>query len=187
MKRLLVIISIICLTLPMRAQLIGVNTDVAMDILMTPSVGVEITMTKKSTLNINGMFGKNLFGRDVRFNAIQPEWRIYMSGRPMYHHYCGVIGLFASYKTRYDKKWHDGDCGGLGVSLGYVWPLTNRLSIDFHTSLGVIRYHQKEYTDEEGYDYDSEHLNSDGYPMANARGTRFLPLRIGISVAYIIK
>lgn len=172
-----------------KAQLLAVNTDVAMDAIMSPSVGVEIVMGKKSSLNINGMFGKNLFGRDVRFNAIQPEWRIYMSGRPMYHHYCGIIGLLTSYKTKYDNKWHDGDGGGIGVSLGYVLPLTDRLSIDFHTSLGAFFYHQKEYEAEAGYDYDTDidHINDDGYPVANAHGTRFIPLRIGISVAYTIK
>ena len=175
------------LALQGKAQLLAVNTDVVMDAIMSPAVGVEITMGKKSSLNINGMFGNNLFGRDVRFNAIQPEWRVYFSGRPMYHHYCGIIGLLASYKTKYDNKWHDGDGGGIGLSLGYVLPLTNRLSIDFHTSLGAFFYHQKEYEDVEGYDYDAENVNADGYPVANAHGTRYIPLRIGISVAYTIK
>ena len=146
------------------AQMVAVNTDVAMDACMAPSLGVELTLGKKSTLNINGLYAANMLGKDIRIAAIQPEWRVYISGRPMFHHYVGAIG---------------------GLSYGYVWPVTQRLLIDFHTSLGLVFYHQKEYF--VGDDYDSHYLNDEGNPYANAHGSLLMPLRIGISVSYIIK
>ena len=167
------------------AQLLAVNTDVAMDACLAPSLGIEIVMGKKSTLNINGLYGEKIFYKDIRIASVQPEWRIYLSGRPMYHHYFGAIGLLASYKMKYDGKWHDGDASGIGVSFGYVLPLKERLLVDFHTSLGGIYYHQKEYMI--GENYDENHLNSAGYPVANASGGLLMPLRIGVSLTYIIK
>lgn len=167
------------------AQRIAVNTDVLMDACLAPSIGVELTLAKKSTLNINGLYGRKILGKEMRIAAIQPEWRVYISGRPMYHHYIGVIGLLSSYKLDFDNKCHDGDACGLGLSFGYVLPLKDRLLIDFHSSLGGAYYHQKEYMI--GDDYDKTHVNYAGYPVANASGGLLIPLRMGISVTYIIK
>ncbi len=167
------------------AQRIAVNTDVLMDAFCAPSLGVELTLAKKSTLNVNALYGEKILGKEMRIAALQPEWRAYISGRPMYHHYVGVVGLLATYKLNFDNKCHDGDAAGLGVSFGYVLPVKERLLIDFHTSLGGAYYHQKEYM--LGEDYDNEHKNLSGYPVANASGSLLIPLRIGISVAYIIK
>lgn len=167
------------------AQRIAVNTDVLMDACLAPSLGVELTLAKKSTLNINGLYGRKILGKEMRIAALQPEWRVYISGRPMYHHYIGVIGLLSSYKLDFDNKCHDGDACGLGVSFGYVLPLKDRLLIDFHSSLGGAYYHQKEYMI--GEDYDKTHVNYAGYPVANASGGLLIPLRMGVSVTYIIK
>ena len=166
--------------------MVAVNTDVAMDACMAPSLGVELTLGKKSTLNVNGLYAANALGKDIRIAALQPEWRVYISGRPMFHHYVGAIGLLASYKfSHLADKVYDGDAGGFGLSYGYVWPVTQRLLIDFHTSLGLVFYHQKEYF--VGDDYDNHYTNEDGHPYANAHGSLLMPLRIGISVSYILK
>ncbi|MBR4378703.1 MAG: DUF3575 domain-containing protein [Prevotella sp.] len=185
-KFLLIIATVMLFAAKASAQMMAVNTDVAMDACMAPSLGVELTLGKKSTLNINGLYAANMLGKDIRIAAIQPEWRVYISGRPMFHHYVGAIGLLASYKfSHFADKVYDGDAGGLGLSYGYVWPVTQRLLIDFHTSLGLVFYHQKEYF--VGDDYDSHYLNDEGNPYANAHGSLLMPLRIGISVSYIIK
>ncbi|MBP3750494.1 MAG: DUF3575 domain-containing protein [Prevotella sp.] len=185
-KFLLIIATVMLFAARASAQMVAVNTDVAMDACMAPSLGVELTLGKKSTLNINGLYAANMLGKDIRIAAIQPEWRVYISGRPMFHHYVGAIGLLASYKfSHFADKVYDGDAGGLGLSYGYVWPVTQRLLIDFHTSLGLVFYHQKEYF--VGDDYDSHYLNDEGNPYANAHGSLLMPLRIGISVSYIIK
>ena len=55
------------------AQMVAVNTDVAMDACMAPSLGVELTLGKKSTLNINGLYAANMLGKDIRIAAMQPN------------------------------------------------------------------------------------------------------------------
>ncbi|MBR1839195.1 MAG: DUF3575 domain-containing protein [Prevotella sp.] len=186
MKKLLFILTIMMFTAKASAQMIAVNTDVAMDACMAPSLGVELTLGKKSTLNINGLYAANMLGKDIRLAAVQPEWRVYISGRPMFHHYFGAIGLLASYKfSHLADKVYDGDAMGIGLSYGYVWPVTQRLLIDFHTSLGYVAYRQKEYF--VGDDYDRHYTNEEGNPYANATGSLLMPLRISISVSYILK
>lgn len=168
-----------------KAQMLAVNTDVAMDAITAPSLGVELVLGKKSSLNINALYGPNILGTKAKVVAIQPEWRVYISGRPMYHHYFGVVGLLTQYKFKLKNKWRDGDAAGIGVSYGYVLPVTPRLLFDFHTSVGGIFYHQKEYA--VGDDYDAHYTNEEGYPKANAKGSIILPLRLGVSLTYILK
>lgn len=182
----LVMLAALSVSAPLRAQRLSVNTDLAMDAIMAPSLGMELTVGGKSTLNLNGLYSPGVLGnKDLRITAVQPEWRVYISGRPMYHHYVGAIGLFTSYKLLFDGKWHDGDAVGAGVSFGYVYPLKDRLLLDFHTSLGGVYYHQKEYMRD--FDYDNSVTNAEGYPVANATGSLLIPLRIGVSLTYIIK
>lgn len=187
MKRifLLTLIMMMMFTASTRAQMLAVNTDVAMDICRAPSFGVELVLGKKSSLNVNALYGENILGKKARVAALQPEWRVYMSGRPMYHHYVGVQGLLAQYKFRDHTKWRDGDASGIGASFGYVLPITDRLLVDFHTSVGAVFYHQKEYFIDDNYD--AHYTNAEGYPTANSNGTVIMPLRIGVALTYIIR
>lgn len=186
MKKLLLIITAMMITTTISAQMVAVNTDVAMDALQAPSLGAEIVMGKKSTLNFNGLYANKLMGKDIRIAAFQPEWRVYISGRPMFHHYVGAMGILATYKmNKVAGKVYDGDAGGFGLSYGYVLPITQRLLVDFHTSLGLVFYHQKEYY--EGENYDNHVVNKDGFPYANAHGSLLMPMRIGVALTYIIK
>lgn len=186
MRKILLILAIMMMfTANTRAQMLAVNTDVAMDACMAPSLGVELVLGKKSSLNLNALYGKNILGQGVRIFALNPEWRVYISGRPMYHHYFGAVGLFSQYKFNLKGKTRDGDAAGLGLSYGYVLPVTDRFLVDFHTSVGGVFYHQKEYAI--GDNYDANYTNKDGFPCANAHGTIIMPLRLGVSLTYILK
>lgn len=186
MRKILLTFAIIMMfTAGTKAQMLAVNTDLAMDAIMAPSFGVELVLGKKSSLNVNALYGSKILGKDVRIAALQPEWRVYMSGRPMYHHYIGAQGLLAQYKFKMKGKWRDGDASGIGVSFGYVLPIKDRLLVDFHTSAGAVFYHQKEYM--VGDNYDAHYKNEEGYPVANANGQIIMPLRLGVSLTYIIK
>lgn len=158
-----------------------------MDAILAPSLGVEMVLTKKSSLTLNALYGPSVLAlnRNSKVFAFQPEWRIYISGRPMYHHYFGAIGLLTQYKFDFKKKTRDGDAFGFGLCYGYVLPITDRLMVDFHTSVGSVFYHQKEYMMSDNYD--AHYVNEEGFPVANASGSIIMPLRLGVSLTYIIK
>lgn len=180
---LLAVMLIAIGTSALRAQIVAVNTDLLMDGCLAPNLGVEFGLNSKSSLSLNAMYGKNAFFSDIKLTAIQPEWRFYFSGRPMYHHFIGIGAVAASYDAHFNDKVYNGDGAGVGVTFGYVLPISSHLNIDFHAGCGLFFYRQKEYFEAEGFD---KYMEGD-QEVANAHGSQILPTRIGISLHYIIK
>lgn len=170
--------------LPMsaNAQSLAANTDVLWDVAMSPNIGLEMTVADQSTLQVNAITSQKPYGQDVRFTAVQPEYRYYFSGRPMYKHFVGVCAMGATYKTTIADKTYNGSGVGAGLTFGYVLPVTKRLNVDFHAGVVYAKYRQKEYF------LNEEHaVNHAGYEEANANGSYIMPARIGISLSYILK
>lgn len=166
-----------------KAQIVAVNTDLAMDACLAPNLGVEFGLNAKSSLSVNALHGSHAFFSDIKMTAVQPEWRFYFSGRPMYRHFVGIGAVAASYESHIDKKVYNGDGVGLGVTFGYVLPLTSHLNIDFHAGCGLFAYRQKEYFEKKGFD---EFMDGDK-ETTNAHGSHIIPTRIGVALHYIIK
>lgn len=169
----------------LHAQQIAVNTDMLMDVAGVPSLGVEMTMTKKSTLNLNAFYSPKVAYQFGKAYGIQPEWRYYFSGRPMYRHFIGVGALWTNYDLTIKNRVYKGNGSGIGVTFGYVLPIGKRTSIDFHTSLGGFFYKHKEY--EADVNYEEEFADENGNVPANANGSVLIPMRIGVSFTYILK
>lgn len=164
-----------------KAQMLSVNTDIALDALETPSFGVEMVVGNHTSLSINGFGNYHPWGMNMRLLAIQPEVRYYLSRRPMYHHFVGICGAAATYDMTYSSKRRNGYGIGGGITFGYVLPLSSRLNLDFHAGFTTFFYEQREYNP--GHYSDS----STGMEVPlNARGHYTLPARIGVSLTYII-
>lgn len=184
-KLLLSIIIALLFSASTYAQRFAVNTNVASDALLLPSLGMEMSVGKQSTLNLNMMYGpKMLMKENMSVLAINPEYRYYVSGLPMFGLYVGAEAVFSSYNLTISDKRYEGDAAGGGISFGYVLPLTQRLVVDFHSSLGMVAYRQKEYY--KGDDYDFQYTTMDGLLRANAKGYNLVPMRIGICLTYIL-
>lgn len=168
-----------------RAQQIAVNTDLLMDVMAVPSVGVEMTMARQSTLNLNVMASPKVAFKFGKMFAVQPEWRYYFSGRPMYRHFVGVGAVWTDYDMTVKGRRYDGNGSGIGLSFGYVLPIGKRVSVDFHSCLGGFFYKHKEYRT--NVDYVKEYADEDGNVPANANGAVLMPLRLGVSLTYILK
>ncbi len=83
---------------------------------------------------------------------------------------------------------------GAGMSYGYVWPVTRRLLIDFHTSLGFVARDERNYmvgTPYEDYNFidkEGDGINNHyGEIPTNSRATMLCPIKMGISISYILK
>ena len=167
-----------------RAQMVAVSTDVLMDALQTPSVGAELVVCERSSISLNLFGNHNPWGKTMKIVGIQPEWRYYFSGRPMHRHFVGVGALGTQYDITWKGKVYDGYAVGLGLTFGYVMPLSSRVNIDLHAGVGLVAYRQKEYFESDNYDQDYSY---GGTAQANASGYCLLPTRIGVSVVYILK
>lgn len=183
-KKLLLIFLIVMGCRNADAQMLAVNTDVAADLLMTPSVGFELVTGERSTLGVNVLGNYKPWGKDIRFIGVQPEFRYFFSGRPMHREFVGIGGVGASYDITWKGKVYNGLALGLGLTFGYVFNLTHRLNIDCHAGFGAIMYRHKEYYENDKYDED---YSVGGTGRTNAKGYVLLPTRIGVSVSYILK
>ena len=184
MKRLLLtVVATVLSVVAVRAQMIAANVDGVWLATLSPNLGAELVVGERSTLGLNGLLMMKPWGKDVKVRMLQPEYRYYFSGRPMYHEFIGLGGIIGTYDITWKGKVYDGTAMGVGLTFGYVLPLTQRINIDFHAGFGLIFYKQKEYFVGDQYDVD---YIFDGEQRANASGYYLLPTRIGVSVSYIL-
>lgn len=162
-----------------RAQRLAASTDMMMDALMAPSLGVEMTTGERSTLGMNITGAYNPWGTKLQVAAVQPEYRYYISGRPMYGLFAGLGGLVSVFDLEHHNKSYKGVNYGAGLTFGYVARLAQRWNIDFHGSLAIVGFARKDYP-KASPDDDTPH-------PTNSRGYYLMPSRLGISIAYIIR
>lgn len=167
-----------------RAQVVAVNTDLAMDALMTPSLGVEFVTGNSTTLNVNALANYKPLGKDMKCVFVQPEVRLYPSRRTMYHEFIGVCGIAGNYEYTNTENVRKGYGLGLGLTIGYVMKLSKHLNLDLHAGYGLLYYVQKKYKVGDPYD---ELYRLNGRVPANDSGYLFVPTRVGVSLSYIIR
>ncbi len=185
MKRLiLTIVASVVSVVAVRAQMLAANVDGLWLATLSPNLGAELVVGEHSTLGLHGIFASKPLGKDMKIRVLQPEYRYYFSGRPMYHEFIGIGGIGGTYNITWKDKVYDGTAFGLGMTFGYVLPLTQRINIDFHAGFGFIYYSQKEYFVGDQYDID---YIFDGEQRPNAKGYYLLPTRIGVSISYVIR
>ena len=184
MKKILSIVCAIVVSLSVKAQMVALNTDLAMDALMAPSLGMEIVTGNKTTFGVNFLYAWKAMGKNIEATVIQPEFRYYLSNRPVHGIFMGIGAIGGRYNIEWKNKNYRGDAVGGGVTFGYVYNITRRLSLDFHAGYGAIYYNQKENFINSHYDDDSREY---GITKANAHGYYLLPTRIGLSISYVLK
>jgi hypothetical protein len=180
------VIMIFCFQLlslkTVHAQTMSVNTDLLMDVLQTPSLGLEFVTGNSTTVGVNAMMNNKPWGKDIKLFMVQPELRYYFSRRAMHHHFVGFCVPIGTYRIEGEEKVYDGYGVGVGITFGYVMSLASHWTLDFHAGVQNFFYKQKEYY--QGDPYDERYIR-DGQHTTNARGTYFLPTRIGVSIGYL--
>ena len=185
MRKALFIIILSMSALGSLAQKLAINTDLAMDALTLPNLGLEITCGEKSTFSLNVMGGYHpWWGKESKLFGIQPEYRYYFSGRPMHSWFVGLGGIAGFYDMTLHDKVYDGLAYGAGLTLGYVFKLSPRWNIDLHAGVGAVGYNRKEYF--VGDNYDIDYAVGDNL-RTNSKGFYLMPTRIGVSITYILK
>jgi hypothetical protein len=158
------------------AQMVAVRTDAVKDLLVIPNVGLDLVVGEKYTLGAELAYKPDvLFGGWM--TSVTPEFRYWFSGRPLTRQYVGVVANMTAYGFRPIKNptMHRGDAFGVGLSFGHVWTLTQRWNIDFTGSLGLVAYRGLYGVNEPKNHGISEY----GYTL--------LPIRLGVSVVYVIR
>ncbi|MCM1109505.1 MAG: DUF3575 domain-containing protein [Clostridium sp.] len=134
------------------AQRAAVKTNLLYDVLAVPSLGIEIGLAPKWTLDVSGNYNgwTMSHGRKWKHFLIQPEARYWFCDR-FTGHFVGVHMLYGKYNVgnlKNDMKWlgtdfsklsdrrYQGRFGGLGVAYGYSWILNKNWNVEAELGIG---------------------------------------------------
>ncbi len=160
------------------AQMVALRTYPLRDLMMTPNIGVDFVVGERYTLGAEVVFNHTPWGIQMQLANVTPEFRYWYNGRPFTRQYIGVVANMTGYNLAWNNV-HHGDALGIGISFGHVWTLTQRWNIDFTCSVGVIGYREKFYYKNDYFTDYGERANSHGYAL--------LPIKLGVSVVYVIR
>lgn len=159
---------------------------------LTPNLGVEVGLDRRTTLNISGSY--NWFNLDGNNNnnkkrvhwMVQPEFRYFFCER-FNGHFVGVHALYSQYnigghelplllgKASADFR-HEGWAMGAGATYGYQLMLNKRLNLEFSVGLGYVNLR-----------YDKYDCPKCGSKINTENKNYFGPTKTAISLIYIIK
>lgn len=162
------------LTVPVLAQRIALKTNLLYWGILAPNLELEARLAPKLTgdVSVAGSFA-TLGKYKLNFTAVEPEVRYWME-RPMARHYVGVAGLFANYHMHFGEKRHLGDAMGAGLVYGYAFVLGQRWNLETSLGVGLAHFREKRYRDVEPEE-------------ANHKGWAVVPMRIGVTLSYVIR
>lgn len=167
----------------MHAQNIAMKTNGLMWLAMMPNAGCEFVVGERSTVDVSAFSSINIWGNEATILGLQPEYRYWFNGRPMTREYVGVGALAATYDITWGDKVYQGDAGGLGLTFGYVMNFGKRLNVEFFGGCGLLYFSQKQHYKGDSYDDTME----DTPVQTNNKGYKIFPIKLGVSVSWIIK
>ena len=156
------------------AQRIALKTNMLYWAAMTPNIELEARMAPKVTADIT-LAGSlaSAGGYKLNFAGVEPEVRFW-TDRPMARHFFGVAGMFVNYHMKMKEKKHYGDAVGAGLVYGYAFVLGKRWNLETSVGVGMAHFREKRF-------------ETDEPDKANHSGWAVVPMRVGITLAYILK
>lgn len=168
-----------------QAQRVALKTNALYWAALAPNLSAEFRMSRHFSLNIDGAVNPGLenvtkiFLKDNKTTEVallSPEVRYWFSARPHAGHFVGAMALGSIYKLRYDGMGHEGDALAVGLTYGYSFVLNRRWSIEGTVGAGAVRLREKKWAE-----------GSERPDKINRKSTVLAPLKVGISVVYILK
>ncbi len=131
----------------------NIKTNILYDATTTISLGAEIGLGKKTSLDVSGGYNPWEFSPTKRMKLwmVQPEFRYWLCERFNRHffgfHLHGGQYNFSGIRFSDNMKNYNyqGDFYGAGISYGYQWILSNRWGIEATIGGGYIHFKYDKY------------------------------------------
>lgn len=159
-RKLFLIVCLFASTL-IYGQVVGIKTNVLMDITKTINLGAEIGLSKKYTLDLYANYNPWEKSKTKMFKmlAFQPEFRYWFCDR-FNGHFIGIHAHGGVYQVAgIDMPWgvwdnlkdhrFKGNFYGAGISYGYQWIMSKHWNIEANIGIGYARVSYKKYICEE--------------------------------------
>ena len=159
------------------AQRVSLKTNGLYWLATSPNLGAELRMSRHFTLNLEAAGNPfTIGGHKMRHASVFPELRYWFAGRPQVQHFAGVMALASVFDMEFKGNMHQGVAGGLGLTYGYSFVLSKRLSLETTVGLGAVYYKERKYP-----------VNTIKPNSFNHNGIALTPTKIGVSIVYILK
>ena len=159
------------------AQRVSLKTNALGWLTLSPNMAAELRMSRHYTLNLDASVGLLKLGKyKTNHIAFAPEVRYWFSARPQTRHFVGVMAIGADYDWRLKDTCHKGDALGAGITYGYCLVLDRRWSIEATAGAGLLHQRDRKFA-----------ADAPQPAEPNNSKTRLAPLKLGLSVAYILK
>jgi len=178
--------SLVCMTA--NSQTFGIKTNIPYWGTLTPNIGIEVALGKKTTFEVIG--GINPFTlsdyKYLKHWLIHTEYR-YWTCEKFNGHFFGLHGLAAQYNVGgWDIPfWHlknlkenryQGYAYGGGISYGHQWLLNNRWNLELTLGGGYVRFQYEKFP-----------CTKCGSSQGKGDKDYFGPTKGAISIIYILK
>jgi len=155
-KKILILISLM-ISLAGYSQKVGIKNNLVYDATLTPNLGLELSVGKKNTLDLNFGYNPFTFSDHKKFKhwLAQPEFRFWtcesFNGTFFGIHAHGgefsvagnhlPFGVFPNLKG----YMYEGYFYGGGISIGYQWILGKHWNLEASVGAGYARIHYDKY------------------------------------------
>lgn len=146
MKRLLsLLIFLIGIWQILAAQNVAIKTNTLYWLTTTPTLGVEFSLSSKTTFEVVGAYNPWTFKDDkkMRFWLVQPELK-YWTCEKFNGHFIGLHLHGAQYYGGFSSKRYDGYLAGGGFTYGYDWILSPHWNLEAAIGIGYAHLWYKE-------------------------------------------
>lgn len=162
------------------AQQFGIKTNALQWAALTPNFGCEFVIKEHSSLDVSAFGHYKPYGLDSKLIAVQPEFRYWISGRPLIREFVGLSLMGASYDMTIRDYVYDGVAASIGVTGGYAFLIGKGWRLELCGGLSFLFYNQKQHYKQDDY-YLGDSVPADDW------GYKLFPAKLGVSFTYIIK
>ncbi len=134
---------------------LALKTNLLYDAILMPSLGIEYRIDDRWSVALEADVA--WWRRDSRHKYYQiatlmPEARYWFRTRKPWHgHYVGAFVGGSWYDLENGGKGYKGEAAMIGVSYGYMWPVSRSLSFEAGIGAGYLNTKYREYRPEDGH------------------------------------
>jgi hypothetical protein len=153
--------------------LLTIKNNVVEDAISTPNISFEIVAGQRISFEVEGLVMYKPLEKKWKAFALISEVKYWLSGRVLSRFYMAPCNLITTYRIHRNDEYHNGDAIGVGLVMGYVFPLSSRWNVE--ASIGGVYAHYW------------EDKTSFGTSTIRQSGWLPIPTKVGISIGYVIK
>lgn len=162
------------------SQLLSVKTNLLNWGVCAPNLSLELVTGERHSFAVSGSYQSTLYKKDFGGWMLMPEYRFWLSGRPLTRTYLGIAAFGGNYHDEsgliQKGKAQLGSYAGMGVTGGYSFYLGKRWNLELTAGVGLAVVHRKLYRLEETRPESFEPLS-----------IHVIPVNLGVTFGYIIK